>query len=107
MNVSVLLWSWWLLKRKKKKSESAGENVLGIVVEWWEQWRGSLWCVVGSKLWDPCGIGQVGREGLVRIEGVVGLASDAEWLDLDPPNCCGLGERAGMRCCPRTCLDLV
>ena len=105
MNVSVLLWSWWLLKRKKKKSESAGENVLGIVVEWWEQWRGSLWCVVGSKLWDPCGIGQVDREGLVRIGGVVELASGLGWLALGLPNCGGIGERAGRR--SRTCLDLV
>ena len=63
--------------------------------------------MVASKLWDPCGIDQVGREGLVRIGGVVELASDAKWLDLHPPECGGIGGRAGMHWCPRTCLDLV
>ena len=108
VGVSVLWWSWWLLRGKKKReSWSVGEIELGTAVEWWALWRGSRRCVVESKRWDPCGIGRVDMEGLVGIGGVVELASGVGWLSLGPPNYDGIGERAGRRCRPRTCWDPV
>ena len=58
--------------------------------------------MVGSKLWDPGGIGQVDREGLVQIVAIAELASGALWLSLGRPHCGGIGEKDERHCHPRT-----